>query len=252
MNNATTIETTTVARIATHCAACHMPLTDAVSMERGIGPICSAKYYEAPPQEGCDLGALGRALEGTPEFAEFATLCAVAGDAKEEGDADKAAEIVGKFDVRKMANRLVLAIAFEQRSELSARYTKALGALGFTSLAERIEKKIGARIMRRVVIAGVARPAQELPPVRPAPRQVVRVDFDGSEYIVNAPYSAAFVERRRALGGTWHSQTRTNRFAASMREALWRDLCDCYPDHDVVTWHGITRRTPPRQTPAAA
>jgi len=31
--------------VATHCCVCRRELTDAVSVENGIGPVCSAKYY---------------------------------------------------------------------------------------------------------------------------------------------------------------------------------------------------------------
>lgn len=30
--------------VATHCGICHRPLVDAVSVERGIGPVCAEKY----------------------------------------------------------------------------------------------------------------------------------------------------------------------------------------------------------------
>lgn len=56
--------------VTTHCCACNLPLRDAESTERGMGPICSKKYYtiqhEVTP-EMCQL-ALGKLLSVADMF----------------------------------------------------------------------------------------------------------------------------------------------------------------------------------------
>lgn len=60
-----------VARItATHCCVCKLPLTDAESLDLGLGPVCSKRYYNPRhvPTEDQVKVALGRlSTSGLPE-----------------------------------------------------------------------------------------------------------------------------------------------------------------------------------------
>ena len=40
------------------CAHCGQPLTDSVSIERGIGPVCSNKGYKEEPKDADEIQAM--------------------------------------------------------------------------------------------------------------------------------------------------------------------------------------------------
>jgi hypothetical protein len=56
--------------ICSQCAHCGMPLTDAASVERGLGPICSKKGYEDPSRDG-DVTEAMIALAEYPQLIDF-------------------------------------------------------------------------------------------------------------------------------------------------------------------------------------
>lgn len=58
--------------ICTHCAHCGHELTDAISIQRGIGPVCSKKGYAEDPADGDEMQAMID-LSEFPELVEFLT-----------------------------------------------------------------------------------------------------------------------------------------------------------------------------------
>jgi len=56
--------------VCTYCAHCGHQLTDSVSIQRGIGPICSKKGYGEDPVDGDEIQAMID-LAGYPELVEF-------------------------------------------------------------------------------------------------------------------------------------------------------------------------------------
>lgn len=58
--------------VCTHCAHCGHELTDAVSIQRGIGPICSKRGYAEDAAEADEIQAMIDLAE-FPELAEFLT-----------------------------------------------------------------------------------------------------------------------------------------------------------------------------------
>lgn len=57
--------------VCSHCAHCGIGLKDAVSIERGIGPICSKKGYHDPdPEQVDEMGAMF-ALGQYPELVQY-------------------------------------------------------------------------------------------------------------------------------------------------------------------------------------
>lgn len=58
--------------VCTHCAHCGHQLTDSVSIQRGIGPICSRKGYSEDPVDGDEMQAMIDLAE-FPELVEFLT-----------------------------------------------------------------------------------------------------------------------------------------------------------------------------------
>lgn len=118
--------------VATHCAACGRPLVDATSVDYGIGPTCRKKYqYED-------------ALEITEEVAENvrATLASVPNQDLQE----KIEEALNEDDSRWAANLLVHHIAHYQKDPESMGAIRLIRALGYESLADRIEKRIKPKI----------------------------------------------------------------------------------------------------------
>lgn len=56
--------------VCTHCAHCGQQLTDSVSIQRGIGPVCSKRGYAEDPVDGDEMQAMIDLAE-FPELAEF-------------------------------------------------------------------------------------------------------------------------------------------------------------------------------------
>ena len=56
--------------VCTHCAHCGQGLTDAVSVERGIGPVCSKKGYFEEPKDADEMQAM-ISLAEFPEVCQF-------------------------------------------------------------------------------------------------------------------------------------------------------------------------------------
>jgi hypothetical protein len=59
--------------VCTHCAHCGHQLTDSISVQRGIGPICSKKGYSEDPIDGDEMQAMIDLAE-FPELVEFLTV----------------------------------------------------------------------------------------------------------------------------------------------------------------------------------
>jgi hypothetical protein len=116
--------------LASHCAVCGRPLCDATSVELGIGPICRGKHgYDQADSD----------IDPTQALAVITALAATL-------DPEVASDIIdGRVcDARTAANRVVYRIALDQRKcPATTRMIDALRALGFTSLADRIEKRLG-------------------------------------------------------------------------------------------------------------
>lgn len=101
--------------VATRCCLCGRELADAVSFERGVGPVCAAKY-------GADRA------EGPARWSEAARLLP--------------AELVVAGDARATANRVLYRVAAEPDGEGVARLVEGIRALGFVTLAERLVERL--------------------------------------------------------------------------------------------------------------
>lgn len=111
------------ALVATHCCACHHELTDAVSVEIGMGPTCRRKA--------------GLETEGTgADWSRALPLLAVCGIVVDAGDA------------RRAANVAVHRIAADQSSAHVPAILSALEALGFARVAERIRDHLRPAAVR--------------------------------------------------------------------------------------------------------
>ena len=112
--------------VPTHCAACGRALTDATSIEAGVGPVCRKKYnYEDAPVVGPDTAAMVKsAIEDLGETAE------------------KVAKALENGDSRRAANVLVHHIACNQKERSSLNAAYALNKMGFEKLSNRVASRI--------------------------------------------------------------------------------------------------------------
>lgn len=115
----------------THCAHCGMKLTDAKSIESGLGPICRKKggYYADP--EGGDQVHAFIVLSEYPELIAFLTA------KYKEGD------------LRGLMNGLVGCCALNRRSAVHQVCCEAIEALGFKQLASTLRKSLASVFVNR-------------------------------------------------------------------------------------------------------
>lgn len=118
-----------LARItATHCCVCRSPLTDAESVEHGIGPVCSKRYYNPKHQPDDDQVkvAIGKlAVSGLPDDIIDGFLKVVNND---------------HVNARHGCNILVKwASAHYDDRDVVFKCSSVIRALGYTDLADKLE-----------------------------------------------------------------------------------------------------------------
>ena len=122
---------------ATHCCVCHASLTDAESVEHGIGPVCSRRYYNPlhQPDDEQVKTALGLlAVSGLPDHIIDAFLKVVDNN---------------KCNARLGSNVLIYwaSAHYDDRAEVF-RCTAIIRALGYTELADKLELDRTAAIVK--------------------------------------------------------------------------------------------------------
>ena len=109
--------------VCSHCAHCGQPLSDSVSIERGIGPICSKKGYMEDPSNPDEMQAM-------IDLAEFPELVQFLSDQyKPQG-------------VRGLMNGLVRICSLNRRSPVHQACTDAIESLGYRKLASLLRESI--------------------------------------------------------------------------------------------------------------
>jgi hypothetical protein len=110
---------------ASHCCICSAALTDAVSVERGMGPVCSAKYYEIEHVITDEMVAHALGVVATSNL-------------------DPAVKMTAKHlksRPREFSNVLVKwASAHYDQKEVVFDVADAVAALGFTALSARLRE----------------------------------------------------------------------------------------------------------------
>lgn len=156
----------TWSKVATECCICGLTLTDATSIDRGIGPICRKKYrYEDafPLTEDIKVAAASyvstRPETFSPEFIE------------------KLGPAMAQPLSRKAANLTVYYASAEQ-GETAVHCAALLRIFGYNDLADRIEDRLVAVSIKRV----------------------------GGEILVRCPYSPAFVDAMHHTDGAYFSR----------------------------------------------
>ena len=183
--------------VASHCSACGRMLTDASSIEFGIGPVCRRKhgYEDAPAIE-----------DPTPATAILETLT--------EGVVrDAAIEAVQGKDSRKAAKVLNLALAVWRHAkrlnatedfDVNARIAcEALKVLGYGTLAEKVLETFA----------------------EPEKTPEVFISEVGGRLSLKTPYNPEFVEAVRDIKGRkWDRESRVWTVPSSQKRAAWKAL----------------------------
>jgi hypothetical protein len=116
--------------ICSKCAHCSMPLTDAASVERGLGPICSKKGYEDPPRDGDGVEAM-IALAEYPQLVEFLLAHNEIGN------------------LRGLMNALVKVCSLNRgNANLHSACCDAIEALGWRQLANAMRESIACMVLK--------------------------------------------------------------------------------------------------------
>mgnify|MGYP001236362137 CR=1 FL=1 len=109
--------------VCSSCAHCAMKLTDAISIQRGLGPICSKKGYLEDPTNPDEMQAMIDLAE-YPDLVDFLTKTY-----KPQG-------------VRGLMNGLVKICSLNRRSPVHQACCDAIESLGFRSLASLLRESI--------------------------------------------------------------------------------------------------------------
>lgn len=116
--------------VCSHCGHCHQPLSDAVSIERGIGPVCSKKGYFEDPKDGDSTEAM-IALAEYPQLVEFLL-------AHNKPD-----------NLRGLMNALVKVCSLNKgNANLHAACCDAIEALGWVKLANAMRESISCMVIK--------------------------------------------------------------------------------------------------------
>jgi len=177
--------------LATHCAVCSRPLVDAESIERGIGPDCAKKH-------GFGLAQHAPRWQDAASALRYVDVANVGEEIMEHLGAVDASDINPEL-ARGYANRLTHFVACHQDGELVLAAVRAIEALGFVKLAERIASRMGC----------------------------VRIEEQGDALVVRAPYNPDHVERMRQVPGRrFVRETRGgyDLVPVSSKRALWAAL----------------------------
>jgi hypothetical protein len=110
--------------VCTNCAHCSQPLTDSVSIERGIGPVCSKKgYLEDLPTNVDEM----QAMIDLAEYPDLVTFLV---------------ERYKPQGVRSLMNALVKICSLNRRSPVHPACCDAIESLGYTRLASTLRESI--------------------------------------------------------------------------------------------------------------
>jgi len=109
--------------VCTHCAHCGQPLSDSVSIERGIGPVCSKKGYHEDPTDPDEMQAMIDLAE-YPDLVDFLTR-----EYRPKG-------------VRGLMNGLVKICSLNRRSPVHQACCDAVESLGYRHLASLLRESI--------------------------------------------------------------------------------------------------------------
>lgn len=195
---------------ATYCACCALPLSDADSVEIGIGPVCRRKTAKADVGQPSDWDRAAELLakhasenpsdDNAREIAERAMANLEAISAFKASDKDQ----------QKICNMITHRIAALQSDTINlGDLVEAVRAMGRPALATKIAKH----------------------------RYAIRLAIEGRSMLVTTPYSETFKSRMWANGyrlGQWDKVRKVYVVALSSAAKLHRALVAAYPGQIAV------------------
>lgn len=181
-NTATTPEQMRRLLTATTCCICRRALTDAESVQLGIGPDCSRRYYSPSvfPTEKDIENALGVLVAGMDDGLFPAEI--VAHLASLKGDA------------RVFTNTLVLYTSANGQRNVVLAAARAIRYLGYTGMADKLEiDRVKARIQKMedddAILLTVIRSARSAADLRSIPGVTETSEKEGAKAIWRVPAS---------------------------------------------------------------
>jgi hypothetical protein len=114
--------------VCSHCAHCGQPLSDAVSIERGMGPVCSKKGYKEDPTDPDELQAMIDLAE-YPDLVDFLT------------------ENYKPLGVRGLMNGLVRICSLNRKHDAFGACCEAIESLGYAKLASVLRESIAVVLL---------------------------------------------------------------------------------------------------------
>ena len=196
------------------CACCGRTLTDGVSIERGVGPICSRKYYELPDSMEPDFGA---ALVHMDRVIELGCIT----EEMVHGTDGLMHLLCKKEDSRAVANLLSLACAANYGMSKVFPITEMIHALGYQVLAKKIDENNGA----------------------------IRIEKHGAEFWIKTPYSPEMnhdLYLRKICStfeykeGWGRAKVRICKASKVNKALIWNVLCKHFPGFRIVSEKGRT------------
>lgn len=223
----------TIALVRTHCCICRQPLTDAQSVEHGMGPTCRKRFRLPKTLTGANrmrandlITLMAQSTEATPEQVASAVLelhalgataladrlAANAGAAKVEITESAVRVDVGGYDQNWVAIRRKWGGAFirsnqgtfdEWRAEHQDRAAGALRERFGANTLIRLTVRTGDQETSGLTTAGAlfgASVDSSNPPAPPAPPpvKIALARFRGNVILVRTPYAPAFVDWLKA------------------------------------------------------
>lgn len=180
--------------VATHCLFCHRALVDALSVERGIGPVCAEKHGANAAPGAADWFLVSVAIEAAGLTAALAPK-------------------VAAQDAHKLANAVLHAIGADVHAARVPHLAVALDAAGFKVLAAKV--------------------AEALRPVVRVERDGACLVVRTGE-LAPAVFDAYVAAMRRVDGRRWDRDRKANVVPATARASLWDALKAALPAGTMV------------------
>lgn len=205
----------------TLCVCCARPLDDAESVEMGIGPICRA---------GAELADRDPDWHGAVKASQTA------------GCLDLIATHLDAQDARRACNAAVKLMALDQKHRLNPYRLDVVRALGFTTLASKIEESLFGEKAEKREAAKASRAAikAEKAAAKAAKNaDAVFIDRSGESLYVSAKIKNrvrfdAYIAATRAVRRRYDSERKCMIVPVSERSALWRAFIANIPGMQLV------------------
>lgn len=161
------------ALVATHCCLCGRALTDAVSLERGIGPVCAERFGADAEPGAADWAAVSRLVP---------------------------AALVVEGDARRTANRVLYRVSAARDSAEVPALVEGLRALGFAAVADRLTERLAEEGAVTVRAEGSVLRVET--PFRPAFNDALRAEVPARRW---NPTTKAWTVPVAAKRGLWNA-----------------------------------------------